>query len=136
MQEDDHERGVLAFVASTKVNRYAEQLGQPRKRRKFVQKLAHFRDWDERWLQPIPGMEQTPDGIRGRLLKLGAPADCYVISTNQKIDGRKRALTEALDEVVGCGEGAVISCIPGRLLYYEGEEQGDRWILFKRDAKA
>jgi hypothetical protein len=39
------------------------------------------------------------------------------------------ALAEALEAVVGGGFGTLISCIPGRLGYFEGELPRDRKLL-------
>jgi hypothetical protein len=39
-------------------------------------------------------------------------------------------LLSALEQVAGCGNGAVISCIPGRLGHFEGEWK-ERFILEK-----
>jgi hypothetical protein len=38
-------------------------------------------------------------------------------------------LLAALELVIGSGLGTVISCIPGKLAYYEGELPGDRYVL-------
>jgi len=39
---------------------------------------------------------------------------------------------EALGEVVGRQMGTFLSCIPGRLAYFEGEDMGFRWVLERR----
>jgi hypothetical protein len=42
---------------------------------------------------------------------------------------------DAALEGVYCGDmGAIISCIPGKLAYYEGEDHGERYILDRQDA--
>jgi hypothetical protein len=38
-------------------------------------------------------------------------------------------LDVALDAVVGRGMGAFLSCIPGRLAFFEAEGPGERYIL-------
>jgi len=35
----------------------------------------------------------------------------------------------ALDAIVGAGFGTLVSCVPGRLGYFEGEGQGKRYLL-------
>ena len=52
---------------------------------------------------------------------LGAPDTCYLISEDTKFDGKEMELLAALKQIVGYGMGTVISCIPGRLGYFEGE---------------
>ncbi len=60
---------------------------------------------------------------------MGAPTNCYVMS--ERIDGIEMELLAALEEVVGNGNGAILSCIPGRLGYFEGEWR-ERYILENR----
>jgi hypothetical protein len=60
---------------------------------------------------------------------LGAPETCHVISEGE-LDGKEMDLASALKEAVGNGVGAVISCVPGRLGYFEGEVR-ERYILQK-----
>jgi len=98
-----------------------------KKRRKVVlASLAHFRDLDVRWANRIPGANQSPDGIEQLLRMKGAPATCYVICNDSSIDGRFMPLKEALEEI---SFGALLSCIPGALGYFEGESDGERYIL-------
>jgi hypothetical protein len=42
---------------------------------------------------------------------------------------RQIPLSTALEEIVGTGYAAIISCISGQLGYYEGEEQNERYLL-------
>ncbi len=60
---------------------------------------------------------------------LGAPDTCHVISEG-RFDGQEMELLAALEETVGSGFGTVISCLPGRLGYFEGEMR-ERYILQK-----
>jgi len=62
------------------------------------------------------------------LKRLGAPDNCWVISEGD-LDGQEVNLLAALKEVVGYGMGTLISCIPGRLAYFESEDE--RYILQK-----
>ena len=39
---------------------------------------------------------------------------------------------EALEKIVGLRMGAFISCIPGVLAYFEGEETNERYILERK----
>jgi len=45
-------------------------------------------------------------------------------------------LEATLDETVGYVDGTIISCIPGRLAYFEGEENGARYILERAQSDA
>jgi hypothetical protein len=68
------------------------------------------------------------DGLRER----GAPAECYVFSENPEISGRMMPLRDAVTAVFSQNWGTFISCIPGRLAYFENE-YGERHILQRSD---
>jgi hypothetical protein len=124
------EEDLLArFFVSTKRERYVEMISNPKKRQKFVRELAHFKSLDPRYLVSIPPTQQRPEAIASALMQKGAPQFCWVTSENQEIDGRQMLLADALKEVVGRQMGTIISCVPGRLAFFEGEEPGARWIL-------
>jgi hypothetical protein len=53
----------------------------------------------------------------------GAGLTCWVISEELAIDGRELDLREALEHVQGGGMGTILSCVPGALAYYEGEDE-------------
>jgi hypothetical protein len=91
--------------------------------------LAHFHDLDPRYAHPLPADVHTPTEIASLLRSHGAPPTCYVLSEESGIDGRELPLEEALDRVVGLGMGTFLSCVPGRLAYFEGEEARERYIL-------
>ena len=61
------------------------------------------------------------------LRKLGAPDSCYVISSWGEYDGTELDLLPVLEAIHATGMGSIISCIPGQLAYYEGED--GRFVL-------
>jgi hypothetical protein len=63
------------------------------------------------------------------LLKMRAPTQCLLISSNKKLDQKALPLQEALNSIVGMGYGTLVICVPDKLGYFEGEEQNDRWLL-------
>jgi hypothetical protein len=127
---DHAERLVDAFVAPSRRGRWHALLAAgPRGRAKFRAALAHWRELDPPCLVSIPGSEQTADGVAALLRGLGAPATCVVLAGDTALDGRVLPLAETLARVVGRGMGAVLSCVPGELGYYEGEDPGVRYIL-------
>jgi len=80
----------------------------------------------------IAPSQNRPDDIYAVLRIKGAPLNCYVISSNYDIDGKEMDLMLALEEVVGYGNGTFLSCVPGKLGYFESGEPGDRMIFEKR----
>lgn len=137
----NHEEALVrAFITPKKRARYLDKLASPQTRASFIARhFYHMADLDERYAERLdprmPTMdmhasetahsERIYDLLRGR----GAPPDCYVASTDPQLDGREADLKAILAKVVGSREGTFISCIPGRLAYYEGEDDNDRFVL-------
>jgi hypothetical protein len=126
----NHETALVsAFVLPAKRDRLLGFLANPKRRRKLLDLLHHFADLDPRYLVEIAPRHQNAETIAALLTKRGAPLECHLISTDRELDGRDITLTHALSQIVGFGEGTLISCIPGRLGYFEGEGPKDRFIL-------
>lgn len=125
-----HEEAVVrAFIIPSKRSRYLSLLGSVKGRSKVVGGLDHLDDLDMRYARLIPAGLQTVDGIKNLLKQKGASTLCHVMSSNSAIDNQDMPLSKALEEAVGQGLGVIISCIPGKLAYYESEEPGERYIL-------
>jgi hypothetical protein len=60
----------------------------------------------------------------------GAGPTCWVISEDSDLDAREMDLHEALKKTIGRGMGTILSCVPGKLAYFEDEE--DRYILQRK----
>jgi len=118
-----------AFVVSQKRERYAELLNTKRGREKIRLSLDHFGDLDLRFCHKPA--HSDPGAIVKTLKSLGAPDDCYVMSSWDHLDGRQMSLVEAMNEAVGCGMGCAISCVPGVLGYFESEEVGERYVCYR-----
>ena len=126
-----HESEVVkAFVEPSRQERFLTFLANPKKRRRFTDELAHRRDrlLQTKFFRSIPPSQQNPSALFDFLKRLGAPDSCWVISQGD-LDGQEMDLLAALKEVVGYGMGTLISCIPGRLAYFESEDE--RYILQK-----
>lgn len=124
-----HDKAVVtSFIESSRRERLLGFLSNHKKRRKFTSELAHrkSRFLDTRYLKSIPPSLQNPAGIYDLLRKLGAPERCWVISEG-KLDGTESDLLSALEEIVGRDLGTILSCVPGRLAYFESEDE--RYIL-------
>jgi hypothetical protein len=125
----DEEAFVRAFIVPDKQERYLSFLSSPKRRREILGRFDHQLDYDAAFATPIPVGEQSAPDIAKLLTKRGAPAMCHLISSDSALDGRDLPLSDALDQVVGSDFGTIISCIPGRLAYYEAEDAGERYIL-------
>jgi len=53
------------------------------------------------------------------------------MSSSTELDGQELDLAEALKGIFGQDSGAFISCIPGKLGYFECEDPGYRYICYR-----
>jgi hypothetical protein len=121
-----HEQAfVESFVQPDRPERTLPCLANSKKRRQF---LGWFMDHSDNIPMPecirgITPNEQHPDPIYAILRRLGAPDRCHLISEQRNFAGQEMNLLAAPKEIIGNGDGmgTVISCLPGRLGYFEGE---------------
>lgn len=134
---NNEEAVISAFIGKEKRDRYLGFLGNPKRRDKLRELLAHGTEGHLAAVskKAILPREQTLEGILAMLVARGAPATCHVISEDSRIDGRDMPLREALEATVGQGMGTIISCVPGRLGYFEGEGQNVRFLLEKQPGR-
>ena len=129
----DHEEAVIkAFVVPDKQERFLGFISNAKRRDKFLRELAHFRHLNPRFITPIPTRDHTPGALVSLLRGKGTGETCWVISEWERLDGREMSLESALSEIVGYGMGTIVSCVPGRLAYFEDED--GRFILERREA--
>jgi len=126
----EHEESLIrAFVRRERRPRLLELLGSSKGRAKLRASLAHFRDLDMRFAHLVPPSNHHAREIEATLRAKGAPDTCHVLSESAALDGREMPLGSALADIVGGGMGSFVSCIPGKLGYFESEEAGERYIL-------
>jgi hypothetical protein len=110
----NHEEAtVRAFIQPTKRERYLGFLSNKKGRTKFLNPM---------YIVPILPGHQNPSSIAKMLAAKGAGPKCWVISEDPQFDGQEMELDAALRETIGRGIGAIISCIPGKLAYFEDED--------------
>ena len=129
-----HEQGfVESFIQSTRRERALLCLANSKKRHQYIEWLIdHGRDvLVPECVRSIEPNQQHPDPIYGILRSLGAPDTCYLLSEHSSYDRKEMDLLAAKG-IIGNGDGmgSVISCLPGRLGYFEGEWK-ERYILQK-----
>lgn len=129
---NEHERGFLAFLAEPTKRRIETLLELGERRRGDVRKLLHHSvRLDPRYCQHLTGREAFSAHVEAALRKRGAPSSCYVLAANSDLDGRQMPLGDALSAITGMGNGAFVSCIPGRLGFYEYEDIKSSYLLSK-----
>jgi len=68
--------------------------------------LHHAVRLDPRYAQHLMGSDAFSAPSEAMLRKKGAPATCYVFAAASRLDGREMPLREALDAIIGMGNGA------------------------------
>jgi hypothetical protein len=121
------EAAVRAFIRPNRQERYREFLSDPKRRNIFTSELGHFNALDPKCIVAIPPGQQNSSSVAELLTAKGAGSRCWVISENSKLDAQEWDLREALDETIGRGMGTIISCVAGKLGYFEDEDV--RYIL-------
>jgi len=122
---------IAAFVKRNKRERYREILRNPHLRHKFTSQLAHFADFDPKYRLPFASNKLFVDNIAFELQKRHSPNLVFAISEDPTLDQKEVLLIEALKQIVGRGMGTVLSCLPGRLVFVETEDE--RYILERHD---
>ncbi|MGH9351126.1 MAG: hypothetical protein ACRD2G_03030, partial [Terriglobia bacterium] len=94
---DPHEEAVVrAFFIRERKQQFLTRLANPRTRKKVLDKLAHFYDFDPRYAHRIPTAQQDIDSIYRLLRGKGAPSTCHFISAYSHFDGQTMNLRDGL----------------------------------------
>jgi hypothetical protein len=117
------------FLRKDRRHRFRRLLGSDAGRQKLRHQLAHFTDLDPASCVPVPPGQQSPAAIEQVLVAAGAASLCFVVAESELLDATVLPLREALSAIVGQGYGALLSCVPGELGYYEGEDRSTRYLL-------
>ena len=113
------------YIVKSKRGRYLNFIKKPKTRKKFTDELAHFSSQLDNF-EEIKTNEW--EVINEKLKRIKSTQDCYVISENSKIDGKRMKINNALTETIGMGMGTLIVFGNADLVFYEGEGPSDRWI--------
>ena len=130
MDAEKHEKATIeAFIVPEHQTQYVSRLSSEKTRIDFInRRFYHMRDLEPLYAHRIEPRLQFGPAILEDLRSRGAPETCYVFGGDE-LDQRVVPLEEALSRVVGSNSGTFISCIPGKLAYFEGEEQSERYVL-------
>lgn len=128
----DHEDSfVKAFIVPAKRARYAQFLANPKRRKEILERLNGELAYLPALATVVPEDQDYPDALEKLLQAKGAGTTCHVLVDGLRIDGRELPLREALRAICLHHDGAILSCIPGRLAYYKPESPAQGIILEK-----
>jgi hypothetical protein len=125
---EHEEKTVESFILREKRHRYKYLLDHLKKRAVELDRLNHCSDLDPRWTIWLQSNTDVVELLRNE----GSPKDVYLISSSTYLDGRTMILEKAIEECPMKGWGTIVSCIPGRLVYYY-DECGERRALLKKE---
>jgi len=117
------------YFKKDKARRYVDFILKEKNRRKFISTLAHTTDLDYSKFRKV---EKNEKAIVLEMLASQKITKCYIISENKKIDRQYMNPEKALDSTIGYGMGTILVFGDGDLVFYEGEESGNRWISVTR----
>lgn len=132
---DAHLEGFArSFVLKPKRDRLLELLRRRNGHARFVAELHDLGRLDPRYARPVAHAHAFARPLFDLLCARGAPAECYVASESRDVDERTLPLAEALDRIVDSGAASIVSCIPGRLVWFE-DEYASGCRLCERDTR-
>ncbi|MBO8171586.1 MAG: hypothetical protein H0Z33_06840 [Bacillaceae bacterium] len=116
---------VNKFFLKRIIDRVIFELLSAKKRVEALNRLCHDykNTLNSDYMIELKSLNSDYQKIASFLKREGAPNECYVISRNKAVDGKQLPLDEALKEVVGYGMPSIVSCIEGKLAYFEAEQE-------------
>lgn len=137
MNKEIEEIIVKTFFIKRLQERVLFDLSSSKKRRDRISRLeSPFDCLNKEFIFEISKPNSDPEEIEKLLKKQGAGNLCYVMtSIISDMDGKELPLTEAIEHLIWCGMPFLISCIPDKLAYFQGEQSYGpprRFILKKQ----
>ena len=121
MNKEIEEIIVKSFFVKRIQQRVLFELSSPQKRNDVFGRRNDFLRTEFMFEVPTPNSD--PEEIEKLLKKQGAGNTCYVMtSLESDIDGEELPLIKALEELIWSGSPFIISCIPNKLAYFQGEQ--------------
>lgn len=121
---------ISSFIKKEDRERVRFLLESERGRKKFLSSLSHkFIDKVEpKFIKRITGTKAEVIKI---VLDYFSKKEINIISEDYKLDKTDIEINEALENIVGYGMGTIIYSIDGNLMYYEGEDQNENYLIIK-----
>jgi len=125
---------ITSFLRHENKDRVKTLIESKNGRKKFLSILAHnfINKVDPRFINQISGNKNEVIAI---VKKQFDGNKCFVVSEYSKFDGLQMDLEEALEMVIGFGMGTILYNSDGTRMFYEGEEQYERYIIYKKAIK-
>ncbi|MFI5131215.1 MAG: hypothetical protein ACHQFX_14530 [Chitinophagales bacterium] len=118
---------IESFVMPEKRERYLDFIQKEKTRKKFLNELYHFKDFNWILFEEIQGNQNERNVILEKLANKKNSSGCYVISANENFDRKTVSVKDCMEQIVGV-EGTIIIFGEGDVVYYEGEAPHNRFI--------
>jgi hypothetical protein len=133
----EHYEALVVFMTPEWRPRFRQTFENERLRDKIRGELYHFESHlDPRYARFLEMRQMKADRwhreVHDLLVRLGAPFSAIVFTPSDDLYGEQRPLAEAVPDLLFGGVG-MISCLPGKLALYVGED-GSNVILLRRSS--
>ncbi|MFF2450749.1 hypothetical protein ACFVSW_27355 [Neobacillus sp. NPDC058068] len=124
MNKEIEEIIVKTFFNKKIQQRVLFELSSSKKRREAIGRLNHnyLDTLRNEFMIEIPKPNSDPEEIEKLMKEQGAGQNCYVMSSHSGVDGKEFPLTTAIEELIWYGMPSIISCIHGKLAYFQAEQ--------------
>lgn len=129
-REDAQWLGLAQLVADELRGRVAALANRSKKHAKLASMFSHGIVFNRSFVKAIGKFGTIQETVE-LLNTHGSPSE--VLNLNHENDGRGewKSLNDAMSDCFGFCSGEIISCLPGKLLFYESEEPEHRAVVFK-----
>ena len=125
----EHLIGVADFLEDAQARRVRTlACGSSKQLSKLFQMFYHKLELQHGIL--LDGKDGFSEVIYGKLKKLGSPEKVFVLASSTEVKV-EMDLKEALDKTIGHDSGTIISCIAGKLAFWESDDMNYRYILHR-----
>ncbi len=122
---------VKSFIRKEYKERYLTLLKSEKGRNKLRYELSQRNDLDLKYSTLIPKKSQNFEEIYRMLIEYNPPSSCYIMSSYGFTDEKEMPLDLALKKTIDNSFNTLISCIPGKLAYFELEYDDLKYLLHR-----
>lgn len=116
------------FIKPHRQERWLACLASTNKRSAFLDCLNHCRDFEDQHVRIIRSASQLEEALH----RVGGEDECYILSSDPKLDGYWVKLDTAMELVRASGWGTALVFENGSLAYYF-DECGERELVLNRE---
>lgn len=123
-------RFVNRFVVKQRQPRYKTCLPNEKDRHSALERLNHkMEDFEADRIRKLTGLESQAENILKLLQGEKVDGECWILSSDPALDGRKLALDVAVGLVASADWGTVMICPPKPIAIYRPEAPSSLYLL-------